>query len=66
MYPRIRELREERDWTQKDVALKLSCSQQAYSYYETGKREPPINILKQLAEIFETTIDYIVEKYDNP
>ena len=66
MYPRIRELREERDWTQKDVALKLNCSQQAYSYYETGHREPPINILKQLAEIFETTIDYIVEICDNP
>ena len=56
MYPRIRELREDSDFSQKEVAKLLNCSQQAYSNYELGTRDVPISVLKQLALIYETSI----------
>ena len=49
MYQRIRDLREDRDLLQKDVAAYLKCTQVCYSNYETGKRDIPTEVLIQLA-----------------
>ena len=65
MYPRIRELREDSDFSQKEVAKLLNCSQQVYSNYELGTRDVPISVLKQLALIYKTSIDYIVGLSNN-
>ena len=60
MYPRIRDLREDAELTQKQVAEILHCSQQAYSYYELGLRDIPTGILIELAKLYNTTTDYLL------
>ncbi len=49
MYQRIRDLREDRDLLQKDIASYLKCTQVCYSNYEMGKRDIPTDVLKALA-----------------
>ncbi len=60
MYQRIRDLREDHDLTQKQVAKMLHCSQQAYSNYELGQRDIPTSILIQLSQLYNVTTDYIL------
>lgn len=60
MYRRIRDLREDNDLTQKQVAEILHCSQQVYSNYELGQRDIPTAILIALAKYYNTTTDYIL------
>lgn len=60
MYMRIRDLREDADLTQKQMADILHCSQQVYSNYELGQRDIPTAILIALAKYHKTTIDYIL------
>lgn len=60
MYRRIRDLREDADLTQKQMAQILSCSQQVYSNYELGQRDIPTDILIKLAKYYDTTTDYIL------
>ena len=57
---RIKELIEDKDMIQKDVAELLNISQTNYSKYELGKINIPINTLKKLALIFDTSIDYLL------
>lgn len=57
---RIRELREDKDLTQKQLAEILNCTQQTYSRYETGEILIDINQLTKLAKFYDTSIDYIV------
>ena len=64
MYKRIRELREDRDLLQKDIAKILHCTQVTYSRYELGSRDIPSEVLIKLAEFHNTSIDYIVELTD--
>lgn len=59
-FKRIKDLREDHDLYQKDVAKLLGISQQYYSEYEKGKRTIPIQHLITLAKFYETSIDYIV------
>lgn len=66
MYSRIRDLREDSDLTQKELAQALNCSQQVYSNYELGQRDIPTSILIALAEFYSTTTDYILGLTDNP
>ncbi|MBQ7375129.1 MAG: helix-turn-helix transcriptional regulator [Clostridia bacterium] len=66
MYKRIRDLREDRDLTQKDVARALNCSQQVYSNYELGQRDIPTDILIKLSAIHNVSVDYILGISDNP
>lgn len=61
LYKRIKELREDNDKKQIEVALIIGTSQQYYSEYENGKRPIPIEKLKKLAIFYNTSIDYIVE-----
>ena len=65
MYQRIRDLREDRDLLQKDVAAYLKCTQVCYSNYETGKRDIPTEVLIQLAHLYHTSTDYILGLTDN-
>ena len=57
---RIKDLREDKDLLQKDVAEFLNISQTNYSKYELGKINIPINTLKKLALFFNTSIDYLL------
>lgn len=60
MYQRIRDLREDRDLTQKQLAEQLNCSQQVYSNYELGQRDIPTDILIKLAKFYRVSVDYIL------
>ena len=60
MYRRIRDLREDRDLKQKEVAAAISCSQQVYSNYELGQRDIPTKVLISLAKYHHTTTDYLL------
>lgn len=64
VYQRIKDLREDNDLTQTEIAKYLNISQRTYSYYETGGREIPISVLIQLAEYYHTSIDYLVNRID--
>ena len=60
MYRRIRDLREDKDLLQKDIADMLQCTQVCYSYYENGKRDIPTDVLIRLAAFYETSTDYLL------
>lgn len=64
MYKRIRELREDRDLLQKQLAKYLHCSQVAYSRYELGTRDIPTQVLIDLAKFHNTSIDYLLGMTD--
>ena len=66
MYQRIRDLREDRDLMQKDLAACLKCTQVCYSNYEMGKRDIPTDVLKALAIYYDTSVDYILGLTDEP
>ena len=57
---RLRDLRDDNDITQNQIALMLNIKQNTYSQYENGKREVPINILWKLADFYDVSIDYLV------
>lgn len=61
---RLKEIREDNDYLQIDVAKKLGIKQQQYSEYEIGKRLIPINYLSELADFYNTSIDYLLSKTD--
>ncbi len=63
---RIRNLREDRDLKQKDLAKLLNCTQQTYSRYETGENTIDIRSLIKLADFYDTSIDYLVGRTNNP
>lgn len=65
-YNRLRELREDRDLLQKDIAEILSCTQVCYSRYELGKRDIPTDVLVKLADYYTVSINYILGQTDNP
>ncbi|MBQ3193036.1 MAG: helix-turn-helix transcriptional regulator [Oscillospiraceae bacterium] len=64
MYQRIRDLREDRDLKQDDLAQLLKCTQACYSNYETGKRDIPLEILTTLADFHGVSIDYLLNRTD--
>ena len=66
MYQRIRDLREDKDLTQRQLADYLNCSQQVYSNYELGQRDIPTDILIQLANFHKVSIDYLLGQTNNP
>ena len=61
---RIREVREDKDLSQTDIAKILNTSQQQYSKYELGLRSIPIEKLDKLADYYNTSIDYLVGRTD--
>lgn len=64
MYRRIRDMREDRDLYQKDLAKYLQCTQVCYSHYEMGKRDIPTDVLIRLADFYHTSIDYLLGRTD--
>ncbi len=65
VYQRIRDLREDADLKQREMANILNCSQQVYSNYELGQRDIPTDILVALAEYHKTNVDYILGLTNN-
>lgn len=66
MYPKIRDLREDRDLSQKQVAQMLGMSQTGYSKYETGENDIPTQVLIKLADFYGTSVDYLLGRCDTP
>ena len=61
---RIRDLREDHDLTQKQVAQLLGMSQTGYSKYETGENDIPTTVLIKLADFYKTSTDYLLGRTD--
>ena len=66
IYRRIRDLREDNNYTQKELSKVLNCSQQVYSNYELGQRDIPTDILIKLSKFYKVSVDYILGLSDNP
>lgn len=62
VYSRLKNLREDNDLSQYEIAKYLNISQRTYSYYETGGRDIPVQILFKLADYYKTSIDYLVNR----
>lgn len=60
MYPRLRDLREDADMTQAQVAKYLQMSQTGYSKYETGENDIPTQVLIKLAKLYAASTDYLM------
>lgn len=65
-YPRIRDLREDHDLKQTAIADMLGITQTCYSKYEIGTSDIPVEVLIQLARIYNTSIDYLLGETGNP
>ena len=63
---RIRDLREDRDMSQVEIAQVLGMSQTGYSKYETGENSVPAAVLDQLADCYGTSVDYLLGRTDQP
>ena len=66
VYPRIRNLREDLDLSQTQLAQQLGMSQTGYSKYETGENDIPTEVLIKLANFYSTSIDYLLDQTRNP
>lgn len=60
----LKEIRKKRGLSQNDVATRLGCSANVYSRYERGERQPSIDILKDLSDIFGVSVDYIIGNHE--
>ncbi len=65
-YPRLRDLREDKDLTQEQLVRILQMHKTTYTNYEQGKREPPFELIIKLAKLYQVSIDYIAGLTDNP
>ncbi len=66
MYPRLRDLREDKDLNQTQIAKLLEMSQTGYSKYETGENDIPTQVLIKLARFYDTSVDYLLGETNNP
>lgn len=64
-YKRIKDLREDNDKLQKEIAQVLNITQQQYSLYEKGIREIPVDLLIKLANYYNVSVDYILNRTNN-
>ena len=65
-YRRIRDLREDKDLTQTQMGAILACSQRVYSNYERGDIDIPTTTLSKIADFYQVSVDYLLERTDNP
>ncbi|MBQ1213032.1 MAG: helix-turn-helix transcriptional regulator [Clostridia bacterium] len=65
MYRRVRDLREDKEVNQTEIAKMLGMSQTGYSKYETGENDIPTEVLIKLARYYDTSIDYILGETNN-
>ena len=61
---RIRDLREDRDLKQKQIAAYLVCDQSLYSKYERGERPVPLDVIVKLADFYGVSVDYLIGRSD--
>lgn len=61
---RLKELREDNDFTQEQIAILLNCKRNTYSQYENEVRQIPIEALIKLSRFYKTSVDYILEETD--
>lgn len=66
MYQRIRDLREDKEASQTEIAKYLGMSQTGYSKYETGENDIPTSVLIKLAKLYGVSIDYLLGETNNP
>lgn len=66
VYQKIRDLREDRDLKQREIAEYLNCSQRVYSNYELGQRDIPTEVLIKLALFYNVSTDYLLGLTNNP
>ena len=66
MYKRIRNLREDADLSQRQIAEIINMHKTTYARYETGEREIPLNIAILLAKYYKVSLDYLAELTNNP
>ena len=66
MYRRIRDLREDKELNQTELAKIIGMSQTGYSKYETGENDIPTSILIKLSNFYDVSIDYLLGQTDNP
>lgn len=64
IYPRVRDLREDHDLSQEDIAKMIGTSQTQYSRWERGNRELPLHIAIMLAKYYKVSMDYLTEKME--
>ena len=64
-YTRLRSLREDHDMTQAQVGSAINVPQRTYAYYESGQRMIPPRVLCALADLYEVSVDYLLERTDN-
>ena len=64
-YRRIRDLREDRDLTQAQVGAAINIPQRTYAYYESGQRMVPPHVLCALADFYQVSVDYLLERTDD-
>lgn len=65
-FPRLKDMREDNDLKQKEVAAILNIDQRVYSNYEIGKREIPVHLLIKLAQHYKVSVDYLLGLNNNP
>lgn len=63
-YKRIRDLREDQDLTQAQVGKAINVPQRTYAYYESGQRMVPPHVLCALADFYQVSVDYILDRTD--
>lgn len=63
-YRRIRDLREDHDLTQAQVGAAINLPQRTYAYYESGQRTIPPQVLCALADFYQVSVDYLLERTD--
>lgn len=66
VYPRVRDLREDNDLTQENIAKKLDLHLTQYRRYETGESEIPTHVIKELAKFYNVSSDYLIGLKDKP
>ena len=66
MYLRLRDIREDKDLTQKELSQAINITQRSYSYYERGEHIIPPGILCRLADYYKTSVDYLLGRTNNP
>ena len=66
VYQRIRDMREDADLKQQELADYLQCTQVCYSCYETGRRNIPVDVLIKLADYYHVSVDYLLGRTNNP
>ena len=66
MYTRLRDLREDKDMNQTQIAAILGMSQTGYSKYEIGRNDIPTDVLIKLADFYSVSVDYLLGRTDNP